>query len=418
MIFHIDANSFYAACERLFRPDLLRTPIAVLSNNDGIIVALNQECKDLGFKRGDVYFKVKKELEKCGVAVFSSNYTLYADISARLNLVYCRLCPEVEIYSIDESFLYFPDWKSRDLVDAGRTIRSTVLREIGVPVSIGIAPTKTLAKLCNKLAKKRDGLCCWDELDQDAELKRYPVGDLWGIGYSKAALLMRHGVTTAFDLKNYPLHHAKKNLTITGLRTVQELNGIPAIDRIERTKRRNICSSKSFAAAVEELSELKLALADYTQEAVKRMREERSACRYVSVYLMTNPYSDVGDQYCNCASAELPQPSSYLPDILGTALILLERIYRSGFRYRKVMINLLGLEDDGETQGDFFIDRSARERENAFMKAFDSINERYGRGTVHLGVREAPQPMNNWKMRRDFLSPEYTTSLRDIPLVV
>jgi DNA polymerase V len=418
MIFHIDANSFYAACERLFRPDLLHTPIAVLSNNDGIIVALNQECKDLGFKRGDVYFKEMAKLEKSGVVVFSSNYTLYADISARLNLIYCRLCSDVEVYSIDESFLYFPNWRTADLAEAGRVIRSTVLQEVGIPVSVGIAPTKTLAKMCNKLAKKRGGVCCWDELDKDAELKNYPVGDLWGIGHAKTELLNQHGVQTAYDLKNYPLHHAKKQLTVMGFRTVQELNEIAAIDRVERAKRQNICSSRSFADAVDDLSELKVALADYTQEAVKRMREERSACRYVSVYLMTNPYSEVGEQYCNCESAELPAPSSYLPDILGTAIMLLERIYRSGFRYRKVMINLLGLEDDKVLQQDFFIDTTAKERENAFMDAFDSINERYGRGTVHLGVRDHPSEAENWKMKRDYLSPEYTTNYRDIPVVV
>lgn len=418
MIFHVDANSFYAACERLFRPDLIHVPIAVLSNNDGIVVALNQECKDLGFKRGDVYFKERSKMEKAGVAVFSSNYTLYADISARLNLIYCRLCPEVELYSIDESFLYVPDWRTRDLVDAGGEIRSTVLREVGIPVSIGIAPTKTLAKLCNKLAKKRGGVCCWDELDKDAELKAYPVGELWGIGHSKAETLARHGVRTAFDLKNYPLHLAKKRLTITGFRTVRELNEVSSIDRAERAKRQNICSSRSFAEAVGDLEELKAALADYTQEAVKRMREEGSACRYVSVYLMTNPYSDVGEQYCNCESAELPAPSSYLPDILGTAIMLLERVYRAGFRYRKVMVNLLDLEDDRVIQPDFLSDTAAKGREDALMEAFDSINDRFGRGAVHLGARDAGGKDAGWKMRRDFLSPEYTTDPRDLPVVV
>jgi DNA polymerase V len=418
MIFHIDANSFYAACERLFRPDLLHTPIAVLSNNDGIIVALNQECKDLGFRRGDVYFKERQKLIKAGVVVFSSNYTLYADISARLNLIYFRLCPEVELYSIDESFLYYPNWHTDDLVETGRMLRSTVLHDVGMPVSIGIAPTKTLAKMCNKLAKKRGGVCCWDELDKEAELRAYPVGDLWGIGYAKTELLKRHGVETALDLKRFPLDQAKKHLSITGFRTVQELNEIAAIDRTERMKRQNICSSRSFADAVDDLAELKVALAEYTQEAVKRMREERSACRFISVYLMTNPYSEVGGQYCNCESAELPAPSSFLPDILGTAIILLERIYRHGFRYRKVMVNLLGLEDDRGIQQDFFIDTSDRERESGFMDAFDSINNRHGRGTVHLGVRDVPSKAECWKMKRDYLSPEYTTNMRDLPVVM
>jgi DNA polymerase V len=423
MIFHIDANSFYASCERMFRPDLYDRPIAVLSNNDGIVIALNRECKDRGFARGDAFFKIRERMESEGVAVFSSNYTLYADISSRLNAVYMRMSEDIEIYSIDESFLYFPEWKTSDLVEIGHEIKNTVAREIGMPVSIGIAPSKTLAKLCNKLAKKRGGICCWDELDKDRELAAYPVQDIWGIGPSKADTLAMHGIETTLDLKRYPLHLAKKHLTITGLRTVQELNGIPAIDCIEQEARKNICSSKSFASPVFELDELKVALADYTQEAVKRMREEESACRFVSVYLMTNPWSDVGEQYFNSASAEMPRASSYLPDILGVALELLASIYRSGFRYRKVMINLLGLQHDSTDQLDLFETFGDKKKEDAIMKAFDTINDKYGRGTIRMGTRsllsdtDTESKDRNWRMKREFLSPEYTTRLTDLPRV-
>jgi DNA polymerase V len=418
MIFHVDANSFYAACERLFRPDLIGKPIAVLSNNDGIIIALNQECKDVGFQRGDVFFQKKAELAMKEVAIFSSNYTLYADISMRLTLLYHRMAPEVEVYSIDESFLYFPDWENLEPVEIGKQLRNLAQEEVGIPVSVGIAPTKTLAKMCNKLAKKRGGVCCWDELDKDIELKKYPVCDIWGIGYSKTQRLASHGIYTSYDLKNYPLHLAKKHLTITGMRTVQELNEIPVIDQVERGTRQNICSSKSFAHPVDDIDELKVALADYTQEATKRMREEHSACRYVSVYLMTNPYSDVGEQYFNGESAELPKPSSYLPDILGTAIILLEHIYKKGYRYRKIMITLLGLSHDNTAQLDFFEDHSDKKRQDALMKAFDTINERYGRGAIHLGVRDGKKDNDDWKMKRDYLSPEYTTNIDQIPVVI
>jgi DNA polymerase V len=423
MIFHIDANAFYAACERLFRPDLLDKPIAVLSNNDGIIIALNQECKNLGFHRGDVFFKVRDELARRHVTVFSSNYTLYADLSARLNVLYARHAPEVEIYSIDESFLYFPNLKESDLAEIGHDLYWQTRKEVGIPVSIGVAPSKTLAKMCNKLAKKRGGVCVWSALDQDAELAAYPVGDIWGIGNAKAELLSRNGVVSALDLKRYPLHLAKKHLTITGMRTVQELNGVPAIDRVERECHQNICSSKSFAEVVTELPGLESALAAYTQEAVKRMREEHTACRYVSVYLMTNPWSDVGEQYFNSATAELPMPSAFLPDILAVALGLLRRIYQSGFRYRKVMINLLGLEPDHSAQADLFDIDINREKNDALMIACDTVNERYGRGTLHLGIRSLVPDTGNgdtqtaWAMKRDYLSPEYTTRLSDIPRV-
>lgn len=423
MIFHVDANSFYAACERLFRPDLIDKPIAVLSNNDGIIIALNKECKDLGFHRGDVFFKVKADLVQRNVAVFSSNYTLYADLSARLNVLYASLCPEVEIYSIDESFLYYPDWNPSDLLEIGHELHERARSEIGIPVSVGIAPSKTLAKLCNKLAKKRGGVCAWDTLEQDSELASYPVGDIWGIGLAKTHLLARHSIHTALDLKRYPLHLAKKHLSITGMRTVQELNGFTVIDRIERDKRQNICSSKSFADAVTDITGLQSALAAYTQEAVKRMREEDTACRYISVFLMTNPWSDVGEQYFNSASAELPQPSSYLPDILGTALVLLNKVYRPGFRYRKIMVNLLGLEQDNNAQQDLFELNEDKARHDAIMEAYDKVNIRYGRGTLHLGIRALVPDTGTgaandaWGMKRDYLSPEYTTRLSDIPNV-
>ena len=214
MIFHIDGNSFYAACERVFRPDLAHSPIAVLSNNDGIIVALNSECKALGFKRGDVFFEVRHKMEKTGVVVFSSNYTLYADMSARMNLIYNRFTPDVEVYSIDESFLFFPEWNNTDYYDIGRELKNTVTKETGIPVSIGIAPNKTLAKMCNKLAKKRGGsassggVCDWNKLEQDKELEHYPVEDIWGVGHSKAAFLKRYGIATALALKHYPLWKA------------------------------------------------------------------------------------------------------------------------------------------------------------------------------------------------------------------
>ncbi len=415
MILHIDANSFYASCERLFRPDLALKPIVVLSNNDGIIIALNDEAKKAGFSRGDAYFKVAENCDRKGVAVFSSNYTLYADISARLVAIYNRLCPEVEIYSIDECFLYYPDWKCPDFSGIASHIRNTVLKETGMPVSVGIAPTRTLSKMCNKLAKKRGGVCSYEEIDIETELAKYPVEDIWGIGWSKQALLERHGIKTALDLKRYPLDHAKKYLTITGFRTVQELNGIPSNERIERAKKQNICSSKSFGEAVFTLPELEEALAAYTQEAVSRLRSEHSAVRYISVYLMTNPWDESGPQYCNQLSASLPSTTSFLPDILGTAVELLRRLYRSGYRYRKIMVNLLGLEDDTVIQGDLFENDEGRPARQALMQCFDSVNSRYGRNMLRMGVGMLEN--RTWNMRRKFLSPAYTTDIKGIPEV-
>ncbi|HHU35715.1 MAG TPA: Y-family DNA polymerase [Treponema sp.] len=413
MILHVDANSFYASCERLFRPDLAEKPIVVLSNNDGIIIALNAEAKTSGFKRGDAWFKVSAECAQKDVTVFSSNYTLYADISARIVAVYNRLCPDVEVYSIDECFLYYPDWNCPDFDGIAHHIRNTVLREIGIPVSVGIAPTRTLAKVCNKLAKKGNGVFSTENINIDLELANIPVGDIWGIGGSKKSTLERQGIYTALDLKNYPLHKAKKGLTITGMRTVQELNCIPANERIEPKKNQNICSSKSFAEPVTTLVELEQATAAYTHEAVRRLRAQNSRTRFLSVYLMTNPWDDTGPQYCNQLSADLSTPSSYLPDILDTALGLLRNLYREGFRYRKVMITLLGLEDDVVSQQTLFEDDSSKPGKQALMRCFDTINERYGKNTMRTALHlPGTSP---WSMRRKFLSPAYTTDITGIP---
>ncbi|MDR3140023.1 MAG: Y-family DNA polymerase [Treponema sp.] len=422
MIFHVDGNSFYASCERLFRPDLYSKPVAVLSNNDGVIVALDQECKNLGFKRGDVYFKVRKDIEEKGVTVCSSNYTLYADISARLNSLYNQFCPEVEIYSIDESFLFLPDWHNTDYSEIAWNLRETAGREIGVPVAVGIAPTKTLAKLCNKLAKKYGGVCDWGKIDRDETLKNYPVGDVWGIGYAKTGFLKKHGINTAYDLKKYPLDKAKKNLSIVGVRTVQELNGIAAIDQVHREKRDLIICSRSFSGGVYHLDELVSSLTEYTQEAVKRLRDDGLACSFITIFLMTNPY-DQGDQYSNQATTQFPKPTAYLPDILIMALSLLRQIFRHGYKYRKVMILLSGMEDGNNRQYDLFEDTTEKEKRERLMQCYDLLNNKYGRGTIRMGAAGMANGQGNagivpWKMKRDFLSPSYTTRLEDVPKVL
>jgi DNA polymerase V len=422
MLMHIDGNSFYASCERIFRPDLAHAPIAVLSNNDGIIVALNSECKALGFKRGDVFFKIKSAMEKQGVQVFSSNYTLYADISSRMNVIYNRFTPDVEIYSIDESFLFFPHWSNADYFAIAQDIKKTVTRETEIPISIGIAPTKTLAKLCNKLAKNNlSGVCDWNTINQDEVLRNYPVENIWGVGYSKASFLKRQGITTALSLKQYPLHKAKKHLTITGMKTVQELNGIAAIDQIEEAPRQVVSVSRSFQSPVYELNDITAALTEYTQEAVKRMREDNLSCKYVSVYLMTNAYAD-GDQYANQLTAELPYLTAYLPEITATANELLKRIYRPHYKYRKVMICLIGLSQDNNNQLDLFNTTYNRSKLlEPLMQAFDAINSKYGRGTLKLACSLSGKiPQNNvpspWLLRRDYLSPCYTTNINEIPV--
>ena len=422
MIFHVDGNSFYASCERLFRPDLYGKPIAVLTNNDGFICALTQECKDLGFKRGDVYFEVKEKINKLGVAVFSSNYTLYADICARLNLLYNRYCPDIELYSIDESFLFFPDWINTDYSALGRDLFMAARREIGIPVCVGIAPTKTLAKLCNKKAKKYGGVCDWQNIDQDEVLRSYPVGDVWGIGKAKTVFLEKNGIFTALDLKNYPLLKAKKYLTIEGMRTVQELNGIPAIEQVEPKQKSQIMCGKCFKGKVTRIEHIITALSEHTQEVVKRLRDDGLCCSYVTVFLTTNPYKIDSPQYANQATAKLNEPTAFLPDIEAAAQDLIKQIYRPGYVYRRTMILLSGIEKVIGRQKELFEDTAKTEKQENLMRALDKINNRYGRGTIRLGVARlgnfiADGNIKPWEMKRDLLSPYYTTRLADLPKV-
>jgi DNA polymerase V len=272
--------------------------------------------------------------------------------------------------------------------------------------------------MCNKLAKKRGGVCDWNKVNPDEELAHYPVDDIWGVGNSKAAFLHRRNVHTALDLKHYPLDKAKKHLTINGFRTVQELNEIAAIDKVEAAPRQAIMVSRSFQKPVYEINDIITALAEYTQEAVSRMRAEALSCRYVSVFLMTNAYAE-GDQYANQAAAELPALSAYLPELQTVATALLKRIYRPGYKYRKVMVALNGLANDNAPQLDLFNTRYNRSKElEPLMKSFDAINERYGRGTLRL-ASSLPHALEDlpFRMKRDYLSPCYTTNIAEIPIV-
>ena len=425
MIFHVDANSFYASCERLFRPDLRDKPIAVLSNNDGIIVALTKECKALGLKRGNTYFKVKNFCQSNGVQVFSSNYTLYADMSWRLNSIYSLFAQRYEIYSIDESFLYLPEMESSEYSSVAHKLKEMAQQYTGIPVSVGIAPTKTLAKICNKLAKKNGGVFNWLDCDPDSTLKGYPVEDVWGIGRSKAHWLKSHGIKNSLELKNMGLDKAKKYLTLTGMNTVLELNGKNAIDFVSREKSQNICSSRSFRECVYKFEEIEKALSYFCSVAVKKMRDEKQRCTYIYVTLGTaapietefNPKI----HYFNGVGKKLNEPSSFLPDILAAATELAGLIFRPGYGYRKASVSLLALEPDVETPRLFETQETHQQhKQDLAMQAVDRVNLRYGTQTVKMatGINNPVSiPTNgSWELKRDFKSPNYTTRVSEFPI--
>jgi DNA polymerase V len=416
MIFHVDGNSFYASCERVFRPDLSHAPIAVLSNNDGIIISLNDECRALGIERGEVYHKIKKCLKDLGVAVFSSNYTLYADICVRMNNIYARYAIDVEMYSIDESFLFFPPMKNEEYRELAFEIKGALKKETGIPVSIGAAPTKTLAKVCNKFAKSEGGVCLWWECDQDGKLREFPASSVWGVGRSKAKFLERNQIVTALDLKNYPLFLAKKYLSITGFYTVRELNGFSHIEQKAVKTRQSVMCSQSFSGVVFDFERIAGALSDFTQESVKRLRDEKLTCRHVAVFLR-----DAGGKryhFTHNAICELLRPTSYLPDILKAALELLHSLYCENVGYHKVLVLLTGLERQNRAQSELFDDDVFGAKKKLAMNAFDEINRRYGRNALHTAVSDlGKQDKSKWRMRREMVSPAYTTKLSDVPSV-
>lgn len=417
MILHADGNSFYAACEQIFRPDLRNKPVAVLSNNDGVIIALNKEAKSCGLKRGDPYFKVKDICTIRNVAIFSSNYTLYADISRRITSIYMEYAPDIEEYSIDESFLYFDECRFSvdDWYAIGKELKDRIYREVGMPICVGAAPTKTLAKLYNKKAKEHGGVFVYEEDKVDKLLENTDCETIWGIGHARARKLEMHGIKNALMLKLMPLCDAKRLMTVQGFATVQELNGIRCIDKVIRTKKDMITSSRQFSKKVYDMKTLECAVVQYTELAVERLRMQESECKTVAIYISTcNYYSDNPDeQYSNGEVAFLPRMTSYTPDIVTAARQALPHIYRYGYGYKSVMITLMDILP-AAYQGELWIDPKEDIKKRNFMKSVDEITARYGRGAITLAKGFET---DGWQMKRDFLSPCWTTHFNDFPKV-
>lgn len=417
MILHADGNSFYASCEQIFRPDLRGKPVAVLSNNDGVIIALNKEAKNCGIKRGDPFFQVKDICEKRNITVFSSNYTLYADISRRITAIYMEYAPDIEEYSIDEAFLFFDNcnFKINDWYEIGYELKKRIFKEVGMPICVGAAPTKTLAKLYNKKAKEHGGVFIYEESKIDELLEHTDCGTIWGIGPARARKLEAYGIKNALMLKNMPLNEAKKLMTIQGFATVRELNGISCIDKIVKTKKDVITSSRQFSRRVYDIETLECALVQYTELAVERLRQQDSECGGVCIYISTcNYYSDnTEDQYSNGAYVKLKRITSYTPDIVAAARFILPTIFRYGYGYKSIMVTLLNILP-AAYQGELWVDPLDDIKKREFMKSVDKLAQMYGRGTITLA-----KGFENigWEMKREFLSPCWTTRFQDFPKI-
>jgi len=404
----IDCNAFYCSCERICQPELKRVPVVVLSNNDGCIIARTSEAKALGIPMGAPYFKVRDQLRAAGVAVRSSNYTLYADISNRVMRTIADMVPGIEVYSVDECWADLAG--VANLEGLGRQVRARLLRDIGMPVGVGISTTKTLAKLANWAAKKWPAtggvVDLTDPARQEKLLRIAPVDEVWGIGRRIAPQLMVLGIKTAWDLAQFDIATLRKTFGVTLERTARELRGVSCLDMNEGPPpKQAICSSKMFGEKLQALAPIREALATYVTRAAEKLRSQQSVCGAIQVGLQTQVHNPHQPRYSNAQSVALPMPTDDTRDILAPALRALDAIYRPGFRYSKCSILLTDLSQRGEVTADLFAP-AARAGSDKLMAAVDAINKREGRGTVRLG-RVPVDP--GWGMKREMKSRCYTT---------
>jgi len=410
-----DCNNFYASCERVFNPSLIGKPVIVLSNNDGCVIARSNEAKALGIKMGEPAFKIKDTIERYNVAVFSSNYTLYGDMSQRVMNTLASFTPDIEIYSIDEAFLGLHGFSYVDLIEYARQIRKTTMRNTGIPISLGIAPTKTLAKVANHIAKKQpihNGvyMIATDEQREEA-LKNYEIGEVWGIGRQYSKFLMRYGVNTAYDFTKMPAGWVRRHMSVVGLRTQKELLGIPCID-LEHTAppKKAIATTRSFGEMQTDLGYLKEAVASFAANCAHKLRKQNSVAQVVMVFVHTNYFRDDLPQFSASKTITLPVPTSSSIELAHYAIEALKRLYKPGYSYKKAGVIVSGISTNQHIQTSLF-DTIDREKHNRLMAAMDKINNKYGRGTVKIAAQGAGR---KWKLRQEKVSPKYTTSWSDI----
>ncbi|AYF45698.1 MULTISPECIES: Y-family DNA polymerase [Halobacteriovorax] len=413
----VDCNSFFCSCERLFRPEIRNKPVGVLSNNDGCFVSRTPELKALGVKMGDPYFKVRRLCESHNVHVFSSNFSLYTNISDRVMNVLARFAPSLEIYSVDEAFLDLTGM-DEDLVAYGHRIRETVLQWTGIPVSIGIAPSKTLAKIANHIGKKSEKangvVCLLDERLQDVALKRVSIEDVWGIGRKNSVKLRTLGIKTAYDFKAFKnIKVIQRTLTKLGRMTQDELRGITCYELEEcRPKKKEILCSRTFSGSVVDLKSLRESVANYVTNASEKMRAQRSLCATIEVYCHSDPHKLNEVPYYGKDKVKLLGPTSDTRKIIKYAWSALDDLFKMGVCFKKAGVKLGDFSDDEVIQQSLFEElddpRSAK-----LMKIVDEINRREGSGMIRsmaCGVDN-----DSWKMRREKLSRRYVTGWAQLP---
>ncbi len=415
-----DCNNFYCSCERVFHPDLRDRPVIVLSNNDGCVVARSEESKKLGIKMGVPFYQVRELVEKNNVAVFSSNYNLYGDMSRRVMSLLSSFFPKINIYSIDEAFIDLLGIKDVDcLMEISRKAVKSIYKGVGIPVSLGIAPTKTLAKMASVFAKKHKGYngVCIIDTDEKREkaLKLFPIGDVWGIGRKHSKRLEYNGVKTAWDFIQKSEGWVRREMSITGLRTWKELRGESCIEAEDMSYKKSICTSRSFPnQGLNKIDDVEEAVANFAAMCSKKLREQHTVCQSIIVFAYTSRFrDDVSRNYIH-EIINLDVPTNDVQEIVSKSVQALKRNWKTGaYYYKKAGVVVCNISEDNAVQGSLF-DTVNREKQSVLSKIVDEINLRNGHDTVRVAVQGYN---NNWHIKNEYISKQYTTNIKDIIIV-
>jgi len=411
-----DCNAFYAACEEVFNPQLQDQPVVVLSNNDGCVVARSEAAKAVGIKMGEPLFQVKDLIARHQVQVYSSNYSLYGDMSARVMASLAEVTPNLEVYSIDECFLDFSGFSHINLTDYCHHVRAKVKQYTGIPISLGIGSTKTLSKVANYVAKRvsvYEGVFDLTAVEAEPVLAQIAVEDVWGVGRQYARALRSQNIETALQLRDAPESLIKQRFGVTLLRTVLELQGLSCLPlELCPASRKGVTVSRSFGQTVQSLAELKQAVCTFTSHAAEKLRKEMLAATVLSVFVMISRFKDT-PQYNNSYVITLPTATNDTAELSYFALRGLESIYRTGYQFKKAGVMLLDLIPIAVVQPDLF-DTRRREKYQKLMEVIDQINSQMGAGTVQVAAAGLKK---TWAMKAAHCSPKYTTCWSDLPLV-
>ena len=413
-----DCDSFFASCERVFRPELYGKPIVVLSNNDGCIVAMTKETKELGLTRGTPFYKVIDLIREHNINVFSSNYTLYGDISARVMQLIAEEIGDIDIYSIDEAFFNTDGISPDNLHSSLVELRHKIYKGIGVPISIGVGPTRTLAKVASHFAKKipgYHGVCIIDnEEKRHKALKLYPIGEVWGIGRQFRKKLEYYGIASAYDYQNQKESWIRNQFMVSGIRTWKELRGIPCKETHELPERQSICTSRSFGEMVSDFDKMAESIANFTASCARKLRKQQSVAGHIAVFIMTNRFREDLPQHIEYSTIELTTPTDSNILLTQHAIAALRKIWCPNFQYKKSGVILSDISSNKSIQQNLF-DTTNHVRQQKLTKVVDDINRKQGTDTIHLAVQS--DSFSKWNIKREFKSPCYSTNIKDVLVI-